>query len=152
MLPTKSGFYLVKRDAVMLLVTSCVKTAHSVGARVLRRTFKPKTDEVTGDWRNIHTEELYSLYSSPNIRMIKIKEYEICEACSMHGRSKRCVHNFIGKPEERKSHMKPRCKWEDNIKVDLREVGREGVDWIYLAENMYRWRALVDLAVNLQVP
>jgi hypothetical protein len=47
---------------------------------------------------------------------------------------------------------KLRCKWVDNIKMDLAEIGWSGVDWIGLAQDMYKWRALVNLVMNLQVP
>ena len=59
---------------------------------------------------------------------------------------------FVGKPEGKKQLGRPRRRWEDNIKKDLREVGCGGVDWIELARDRDRWRALVNAVMNLQVP
>jgi hypothetical protein len=59
---------------------------------------------------------------------------------------------LVGKPEGKRPLGRPRCRWEDNIKVDLQEVGCEGVDWIQLAQGGDRWRALVSAVMNLQVP
>jgi hypothetical protein len=58
----------------------------------------------------------------------------------------------VGKPEGKESLGKPRCRWDDNIKMDLQEVGCGGMDWIELAQNRDRWRALVNLEINLRVP
>jgi hypothetical protein len=58
----------------------------------------------------------------------------------------------VGKPEGRRPLGRPRRRWEDNIKMDLREVGCGGVDWITLAQDMYWWRALVNAVMNLRVP
>jgi len=65
--------------------------------RVLRRIFGPKRDEVTGEWRKLHNEELNNLYSSPNIvRVVKIKKNEMGGACSAYGGGERCVQDFGG--------------------------------------------------------
>ena len=58
----------------------------------------------------------------------------------------------MGKPEGKRPLERPRCKWEDNIKMDLQEVGCEGIDWIELAQDRDRWRALVNAVMNLRVP
>jgi hypothetical protein len=59
---------------------------------------------------------------------------------------------FVGKSEGRRPLGRPRCRWEDNIEMDLREVGWGDMDWINLAQDRDRWRALVNAVVNLQVP
>jgi hypothetical protein len=59
---------------------------------------------------------------------------------------------LVGKPEGRRPLGRPRHRWEDNIKVDLREVGWGGTDWINLAQDRDRWRALVYTVMNLRVP
>jgi hypothetical protein len=59
---------------------------------------------------------------------------------------------LVGKPEGRRPLGRPRRRWEDNIKMDLREVGWGGMDWINLAQNRDRWRALVNAVMNLRVP
>ena len=58
----------------------------------------------------------------------------------------------MGKPEGKRSLGRPRCRWEDNIKMDLQEVGRGGMDWIGLAQDKDRMRALVNAVMNLRVP
>jgi len=58
----------------------------------------------------------------------------------------------LGKPEGKRPLGKPRRRWEDDIKMDLQEVGFGGMDWIDLAEARDRWRALVNAVMNLQVP
>jgi hypothetical protein len=59
---------------------------------------------------------------------------------------------LVGKPEERRPLGRPRRRWEDNMKMDLREIGFWDVDWIHLAEDRDRWRALVNTVMNLRVP
>ena len=59
---------------------------------------------------------------------------------------------LVGKPEGKRPLGRPRCRWEDNIKMDLQEVGYGGMDWIELAEDRDRWRALVNAVMNLRVP
>jgi len=59
---------------------------------------------------------------------------------------------LVGKPEGKRPLGRPRHRWEDNIKMDLQEVGCGGVDWIELAQNRDRWRALVNAVMNLRVP
>jgi hypothetical protein len=92
--------------------------------RVLSRVFGPKRDEVTGEWRKLHNEELRDLYSLPNIlRVVKSRRMRWAGhvACMGKGRG---VHKFlVGKPEGKKPLGRPRRRWEDNIKMDLQEVG-----------------------------
>jgi hypothetical protein len=59
---------------------------------------------------------------------------------------------LAGKPEGKIQLGRTRCRWEDNIKMDLREVGWGGMDWIHLAQDRDQWRALVNMVMNLQVP
>jgi hypothetical protein len=89
--------------------------------RVLRRIFGPMRIEVTGEWRRLHNKELYAVYSSPNIiRMIK--KTELGKTCSMYGDRGDAYTVSVGKPEERRPLGRPRCRWENNIKMHLREV------------------------------
>jgi hypothetical protein len=59
---------------------------------------------------------------------------------------------LVGKPEGKRPLVRPRRRWEDNIKIDLEEVDREGMDWIGLAQDRDRWRTLVSAVMNLRVP
>jgi hypothetical protein len=59
---------------------------------------------------------------------------------------------LVGKPDGKRTLGKSRCRWEENIKMDLQEVGREGMDWIDVAQDRERWRALVNAVINIGVP
>jgi hypothetical protein len=73
-------------------------------------------------------------------------------ACTRWGERRGVYRVFVGKPEGKRPLGRPRRRREDNIKMDLQEVGYGGVDWIELAENRHRWRALVKAVMNLRVP
>jgi hypothetical protein len=89
--------------------------------RVLRRIFEPKREE-TGYWRKLHYEELHNLYSSPNInRMIKSKKIRWARNGARMGAKKNAYRILVGKPEGKKMLGRPRRRWEDNIKIYLRE-------------------------------
>jgi len=92
--------------------------------RVLRRIFGPRREEVTGEWRKVHNEELNDLYSSPNIVWV-IKSRRVRWAGHVaHMGERRGVHRvLVGKPEGKRPLRRPRHRWEDNIKMDLQEVG-----------------------------
>ena len=73
-------------------------------------------------------------------------------ACSTHGGEERRIQGFGGEPEGKRPLGRPRRRWEDNIKMDLQEVGCGGMDWIKLAQDRDRWQALVFVVMNLRVP
>ena len=113
--------------------------------RVLRRVFGLKRDEVTGEWRKLHNEELSDLYSLPNIvRVVKSRRIRWAGHVARMGEGRGVHRVLMGKPEEKRPLGRPRRRWEDNIKMDLREVGGGGGDWMELAQDRDRWRALVD--------
>jgi len=72
-------------------------------------------------------------------------------ACSTYGGEERHIKVFGGKPEGKRPLGRP-SRWEDNIKMDLQEMGCGGMDWIELAQNRDRWWALVNAVMNLRVP
>jgi hypothetical protein len=91
--------------------------------RVLRRIFGPKRDEVTEEWRRLHNKELYALYSSPNIIwVIKSRRLRWAGHVARMGERRGAYTALMGRPEGRKPLGGPRRRWEDNIKMDLRDV------------------------------
>ena len=92
--------------------------------RVLRTTFGPKRDEVTGEWRKLHNEEHNDLYCSPNIvRVIKSRRIGWAGHVARIGEGRDVCRILVGKPEGKRPLGRPRRRWEDNIKMDLQEVG-----------------------------
>jgi hypothetical protein len=73
-------------------------------------------------------------------------------SCSTNGEKRNAYRLFLGKPDGRRPLGRPRCWWVDNIRMDLGEVGWSDVDWIGLAQDRNRWRALVNSVLNLRVP
>jgi len=116
---------------------------------VLRRIFGPRRDEVTGEWRRLHNEELNYLYSSPNIvRVIKSRRMRWARHVARMGEESGVYRVLLGKPEGRR----PKRRWVDNIRTDLQEVGCGYMDQIGLAQDRDRWRMLVSAVMNLRVP
>jgi hypothetical protein len=103
--------------------------------KVLRRIFGPKRDEVTEKWRKLHNEELRDLYDGL-----------LYGASSTNGGEEERVE-VIDRKEIRKRH-----RWVDNVEMDLGETGWGGVDWIGLAQDRDKWRALVKAVLSLRVP
>jgi len=91
---------------------------------------------VAGDWRTLHNEELHNLYSSPKIiSVIKLGRVRKAGRIARMGKMRNAYKIFIGKPGGKRPFGRPRSRWEDNITMDLRERGWEGVDWILLAQD-----------------
>ena len=116
--------------------------------RVLSRIFGPRRDEVIGEWRKLHNEELNNLYSSPNIvRVIKSRRMRWAGHVARMGEE--VVYRvLVGKPEGKR----PRGRTQDNIKMDLQEVRCWGMDWTELAQDRDRWWALLNEVMNFRVP
>ena len=116
-------------------------------------SFGPRRDEVTREWRKLHNDELNNLSSSPNIvLMIKSRRMRWAGHVARMGERRGVYRVLVGKPEGKRPLGRPRRRWEDNIKVDLQEVGCGVMDWIELAQNKDRWRVLVNAVMNLRVP
>ncbi|KAJ4450403.1 hypothetical protein ANN_01827 [Periplaneta americana] len=121
--------------------------------KVLRKIFGAKRDEVTREWRKLHNTELHALYSSPDIiRNIKSRRLRWAGHVARMGESRNAYRVLVGRPEGKISLGRPRRRWEDNIKMDLREVGYDDREWINLAQDRNQWRAYVRAAMNLRVP
>jgi hypothetical protein len=92
--------------------------------RVLRRIFGPKKDEVRGEWRRLHNEELHDLYSSPNvIRVIKSRRMRWAGYVARMGDRRGAYRVLVGRPGGKRPLGRPRLRWEDNINMYLQEVG-----------------------------
>jgi hypothetical protein len=91
---------------------------------------------MTGGWRKLHNEELHNLYSSPSIiRTIKSKRMRWAGYVAQMGVKRNAYRILVGKPEGKRPLGRRRCKWVDDIKMDLRETGWDSMDWIDLAED-----------------
>jgi hypothetical protein len=119
---------------------------------VLRRIFGPEKEE-DGSWRKLHNDELHSLYSSPNIVMvIKSRRMRWAGHVACMGERRGVYRVLVRRPEGKRPLGRPRRRWEDNIKMDLREIGIDGAKWIRLAQDRVQWRAFVNTVMNLRVP
>jgi hypothetical protein len=119
---------------------------------VLRKIFGSKGEE-DRSWRKLHKDELHSLYSSPNIvRVIKSRRMRWAGHVAHIGEG-RCVYRvLVGRSEGKRPVGRPRHRWEDNIKMDLREIGIDGVNQIQLAWDRVQWQAFVNMVMNLEIP
>ncbi|KAJ4450993.1 hypothetical protein ANN_02428, partial [Periplaneta americana] len=110
--------------------------------KILRKIFGAKKDEVTGEWRKLHNAELHALYSSPDIiRNIKSRRLKWAGYVAHMGESRNAYRVLVGRSEGKRLSGRPRCRWEDNIKMDLREVGYDDREWINLTQDRNTWRA-----------
>jgi hypothetical protein len=105
-----------------------------------------------GSWRKLHNDELHSLYSSPNVvRVIKSRRMRWAGHVACMGEGRGVYRVLVGKPEGKRPLGRHRRRWENNIKMDLREMGVDGANWIQLAQNRVQWRSRVNTVMNLRV-
>jgi hypothetical protein len=116
------------------------------------RIFGPKRAEVTGGWRKLHEEEHHNVYSSPSInKNDEVKDDEMGSVCSMNGGEENAYRLLVGKSEGKRQLGSQRHWLMDNIKMDVREIGWGGVDWIDLGQDKEHWRVFVNTVMNLWV-
>jgi len=102
---------------------------------------------------NSENQNIYNLYSSHNIvRVIKLRRMRWAGHVARMGEGRAVYRVLVGNPEGRRPLGRPRRRWEDNITINLREVGCGCVDWMELAQDRDRWLALVSAVMNLRVP
>jgi hypothetical protein len=120
--------------------------------RVLRRIFGPKRDEVTGEWRKLHTEELHNLYSSPDIiKQVKSRRMSWAGHVSRMGEARKVYKVLVGKPEGKRPLGRQGVGGKMGSEWILGRLAWGGVDWIRLAHDRDRWRAVVSAVMNLRV-
>jgi hypothetical protein len=111
--------------------------------RVLRRISVSKMNEIIGGWRNLHNEELHNFYTSPStIRMIKSMGMKWAGHVAHTGITG--MHMDFGGKARKRRLVRPRGRWEDNVKIDLRGIGWGGIDCIHMAQDRDQWRALAN--------
>jgi hypothetical protein len=97
--------------------------------RVLKRIFRSKTEEVVRGWRRLHNEELHNLHASPIIiRVIKASMMRWARYVAHMGEMRNAYNILAGKPEGKIPLGRPMCRWEDKIRMDLRDIGWECAD------------------------
>jgi len=113
---------------------------------VLKKIFGTKRKEEVGKWRNMHTEELRNLYSSPNFISHQIKVNEMGWTCSIH-EIWNWYKTLFGIPERKRPLWRPRLIWEHDIKMDLTEMVCDDVDWIPPAKNRIQRLSVLNIRV-----
>ena len=127
---------------------------------MLRKAFGPKRDEVTGELRKLRNEELNDLCSLPNIvrslpnivRVVKLRRMRWAGHVARMGEDRGLHRVLVVKPEGKRPLWRPRRRCDDNIKMDLQEVGGGRGDWMELAQDRDRRRALVGMVRDFRVP
>jgi hypothetical protein len=118
----------------------------------LRKIFGPKRKE-DESWRKLHNDELHSLYSSPNfVRVVTSRMMRLAGHVVRMGEGRSFFRVLVGRPEDKRPLGRPRRKWEDNIKLDLRGIGIDETNWIQLAQDRVQWWAFVNTVMNLRAP
>jgi hypothetical protein len=133
------------RHVYVIILFSCSVnfwTQQIICVNVHMTVFKIRVlrDEVTGEWRKLHNEELNDLHPSPTIVWVmKSSKMRWAGHVVRMGEERGVYRVWVGKPEGKRPLGRPRHRWEGNIKMDLQEMGCGGMDWIDLAQDRDRW-------------
>jgi hypothetical protein len=101
----------------------------------------------------LRNDELHDLYSSPNIvRVIKSRRMRWAGHVARMGEGRSVYKVLVGRPKGKRPLGRPRRRWEDNIKIDVREIGIDWANWIQLSQDKVQWRAFVKTVMDLQIP
>jgi hypothetical protein len=119
--------------------------------RVLKRIFGPKREK-DRLWKKLHNDELHSLYFSPYIVRINSRRMRCVGHVACMGEGRGVYRVLVGRPKKKRPLERPRCRWENNIKLDFRETGIDVANWIQLAWDRVQWQTFVDIVMNLWVP
>jgi hypothetical protein len=119
--------------------------------RKLRRIFGPKRDEVTGEWRRLHNKELYGLYFSRNILVVKSRRMRWAGLVARVGETRGACRVLVGNLREGDHLEDPDVNGRIILKWIFERLGG-GIDWIDLAQDRDRWRAVVNAVMNLRAP
>jgi hypothetical protein len=115
------------------------------------RKFGPKREEVAGDWTII--KELHNLYASPDsVRVIKSSRRRWAGYVVLVEEVRNAYKLLVRKPNGKKPLGRPRRRWEDNIRMDLREIVWKFSDWMHLAQDRDQWQTLVYTVMNIRIP
>jgi hypothetical protein len=119
--------------------------------RVLRKIFGPKREE-DGLWRKFHNDELHNLYCSLNtVRVIKSRRMRWAGHVACMGEEIGVYRLLVGRSKGKRPLGRPRHRWEDNIKMDLREIKINVVNWIHLVQDRVQWWAFMNMVMKLRV-
>jgi hypothetical protein len=138
---------------VRICISLATERLYGLCSCSVARVFGTKRHEMVGAWRKLRIEKLHNLYCSPNvIRMIKSRRMRRPGHVGRMGAKRNAYRILVGKAEGKRQLGRPRNGWEDDIKMDLGEIGWGSMDWINLSEDRDQWKALVKKIMILRVP
>jgi hypothetical protein len=120
--------------------------------RMLRKIFRPMSKEMVGDSRKLHKKELYNVYASLNIVRVNKSRIKWVGHVACMGEVRNAYKILVGKSEEKRPLGRPKHRWKDNIRMDLREIGWMGVDLMHLVQDRNQWWSLVKVVMNFWIP